>query len=546
MVKSIQKVFGKEMTKEEQLKLELKEIIRYLLLPLTQNNENEIIEKIIEIYSKTYDLDDIPLILRGQIQDWQDGEKCNERLKEIILLALQTIDIKSSTIITDNFFNLFEKVDTRITLDFNQKLVLFSYIPLIINFLFEYRMSCAKIASIINHFDNRLEYITWREIQVISSDLKMKPCLNRKSVEHITEIDKIYQNTLFADADINEASRIVGDKAKELGFQGNLEEELLILSKHTFYPYIQILHYQSIISEFYDHKVSVVYEFSPRGDIPNWVFNLYDGVATGNPFLNNAKAVDTLDKNWANSRKSNVDQAFALVSILNNIDLMNFNSSNELSAWIRRWIFRLLELKKDDHVILNKVKSIKDIENSINKLIINETNTYGIIEQRIIDYLSYQLHSKKEWRNRGLKDSVHANNFSKKKLGDCDYQNSKNTKIFAYEAHAGILSKNYVDSHLKTLPRLVNRRAEELNTIDDLKNWSLNILFIAHKLKNTEDVNLEIDELNISIKFIDYISWIKNINITHSIEVFNDLVIDVLNKNNTPNYVREQYLSISS
>jgi hypothetical protein len=531
------------MNKEELLKLELKETVRYLLLPLSEEKENEIIIEIIELYGTRYEKNEIPLILRGEISDWQNGKKCTSDLKTIISSALGKIDTKYSDLLSTHFFNLFDKIDTRIALEFNQKLVLFSYIPLIINLLDEYRMSCAKIASIINQFDNRLEYITWREIQIISSEFNIKPSLVRAAVEHITEIDKIYQNHIFADADISEASQIVGEKAKELGFQGNLEQFLLTLSNETFFPYIQILHYQSVISEFYDHRVSVVYEFSPRGDIPNWIFNLYEGVATGNPFLNNAKAVDTLDKNWANSRKSNVDQAFALVDILNNIDLMNFNSSNELSGWLRRWIFRLIELNNDVFTILEQVTSIDEVNRIIESIIVSETNTYGIIEQRIIDYMAVQINNSNDWRSRGIADSVHANNYSKRKLGDCDFQNSQKLIINAYEAHAGVLSKNYIESHLKTLPRLVDRRAEELNSIADLEKWELEVEFIAHTLKEVTKIETQINGLNIKIIFSEYNDFYKRNKIVNSVENFNSIVIDVLNQKNTPNYVRDQFIS---
>ena len=532
------------MDKDDLLKLELKETIRYLLLPLSEEKESEVIEEVIETYSSRYERNEISFILKDEIQDWQYGNKSSPDLKKIIAFALSKIDSKYSDSFSSSFFNLFDKMDTRISLEFNQKLVLISYIPLIIKLLDEYRMSCAKIASIINQFDNRLEYITWREIQVISSEFGIKPSLSQAEVAHITEIDRSYQNYLFADADINEASWIVGKKANELGFQEDLEKLLRTLANDTFYPYIQMLHYQMIISEFYDHRVSVIYEFSPRGDIPNWVFNLYSDVPTSNPFLNNAKAVDTLDKNWANSRKSNVEQAFALVNILSNIDLMNFNSSNELSGWIRRWIFRLLDLRNEISTKVEHVKDDKSITDIINKIISKETNTYGIIEQRIVDYLTKINHSESKWRPRGLKDSVHANNFSKRKLGDCDYQDSNKFEIYSYEAHAGTLTDNYLQSHIKTLPRIIERRKEELLTISDIENWNLEILFLAHSLKDEQIKEIEISGLKVKIIGTTYSDFIHQNSFEHSVDQFNSLVINVLNQRNTPNYVRGQFNTI--
>ena len=38
-------------------------------------------------------------------------------------------------------------------------------------------------------------------------------------------------------------------------------------------PYLQILHYQCVIAEFFDHALTVLYEFAPRGAVAEWVFS---------------------------------------------------------------------------------------------------------------------------------------------------------------------------------------------------------------------------------------------------------------------------------
>jgi len=532
------------MDKSDIAKIRVKELFRSLMIPLSSDSEETIVGEINSIYNSFCEVDEVPILFEDHIRDWTSGNKCSPELKEVIKSALAKTNHTKSDVWAANFLSMFDKIDVRLVLPFNRKLVLFSYIPLIVSLLDEYKMSCAKIAYVLTHFDNRLEYITWREIQVIAGVFGIKPQLDLDSVKYISEIDKVYQNHLFADANIDEASLIVAEKANELGYKGNLLGSLVTLSGNIFYPYIQIIHYQALISEFYDHRVSVIYEFSPRGDIPSWVFNSYENVATGNPFLNNAKAVENLDYNWANSRKSNIPQAFALVEVLSNIDLMNYNSSNELCAWLRRWIYRLLELKEEPQTTLTPFDSKVEVLDFLNRIESTETNTYGVIEQRVVDFVTVDKYSNSNRRSRGIGDSVHANNLSKSKLGDCDFQDIENLSILAYEAHAGILTKNYLDSHMKTLPRLIERRTTEMENIGDLKDWTIEIWFVAHKLESHKPIEIVIDNINVLINQISYHDFYHSNKDILKLKTFNLLVIEALNRRNTPNYVRENFVSI--
>ena len=81
------------------------------------------------------------------------------------------------------------------------------------------------------------------------------------------------------------------------------------------------------------------------------------------------------------------------------------------------------------------------------------------------------------WRSHGLGDSVNASNVSRRKLGDCEFQNASAADgSMAYEAHAGNLSQVYVDGHAQTLRRVLPLRIEEWERIAGVQEWNIEII----------------------------------------------------------------------
>jgi hypothetical protein len=305
-----------------------------------------------------------------------------------------------------------------------------------------------------------------------------------------------------------------------------------------------MLHFQTIISNYYNHLLSNLYEFSPRGNVPGWVFEQYNSyTSTGNPFLNNAKAFDTIDSNWANSRDTNIDQAFALVSILESLDNLNYASSKELSGYIRKWVHRVLLLNTVPNKVI-KIQNIEEIKKITNSVIRTETHTQGIIEQRLMDYFCLLMHDAEDgWRPRGIKDSINANNLSRKKFGDIDFQNHNLLKIVAYEIHAGTITQNYVVGHHRSLQRILELKKDELEAIDSLDKWNIEVIYIAHSKNNVIDHSYTVDGIQIVYKFITFTEYIDKVK-KHNIRLFKEIFEDAINSNRTPLYVREKVISI--
>jgi hypothetical protein len=229
--------------------------------------------------------------------------------------------------------------------------------------------------------------------------------------------------------------------------------------------------------------VATLYEFAPRGVAANWLFQQYPAslAAAANPFLNNAKAVDRLDLAWAAVRTDYPAAAHALVRVVEGLESMGFSARKELAAWLRWWIHRGLRLQAPPATQVTEMATPKLVGRVLAAVQGQETNTVGIVEQRVVDALSAVRHPAEEgWRARGLGDSVNASNISRRKLGDADFQDAARRSVVAYEAHAGVLSHVYLRGHLQTLARVLPVRAQEWAGISDIEEWSIEVIFVAH------------------------------------------------------------------
>ena len=116
----------------------------------------------------------------------------------------------------------------------------------------------------------------------------------------------------------------------------------------------------------------------------------------------------------------------------------------------------------------------------LEKVAKGNTGTYGVIDQRVVDFLSVVLHPGTSGVFRGLGSSVNETNLAAAKFGDVEYMDVEKRVIFAYEAHGGLLSDAYVDDHIATLKRTIIRRADDLEAIEEAGKWEITVMFIDH------------------------------------------------------------------
>jgi hypothetical protein len=377
--------------------------------------------------------------------------------------------------------------------------------------------------------------------------MRIAPSVTLDDISNLFETDKVLTPVLFGDADLSECCLTLTRVGHSLGFKENCGNHLASLFHEDevakFAPYAQILHYQCSILEYYDHNVKDFYEFLPRGNAALYLLGKYPEAmrTAGNPFLNNAKSVAQITISWAAAKKAReFIGANALFSIIDGLDEMGYAARQELALWLRCYIHRFMVLAEPLDIPLSNII----LDDSSTGLITNigngNTSTRGIIEQRLVDALASLIHLESDgWVGRGLGDHVNTTNLSKKKLGDCDFQNITDKVVFAYEAHGGLLTQTYLDEHLRTLRKSAQPRIDEWKTFSNVSDWQVSVLFVAHSNNVTVPEDFSIDGVQFSIVVMSYHDLIEQ---TAGFKIgyaLNEYLLEPLSRNNTPAFVRQ-------
>jgi hypothetical protein len=445
---------------------------------------------------------------------------------------------------------LIEELDS-LSLAVSIALGVISQAPLAYRLATTERMSATQVAIMLSQ---RLggTYIPWKAIQRLLAAMRLSPQLDESDVIATISMDAQAAEGRLTDADLGEAAERVGAMATRLGFPGDAEELLRRLCPssdpgETHIPYLQVLDYQCLIVEFFDHPPTYLYEFTPRGQLAVSYFNRFPPslAPAGNPILNNFKAVDAANYGWARSRPP---QAHALVDFLRSMAAMPFPARHEIARWIRQWI---------DHVVLLTDAGVAQFPTDIvtDSLVAKlmefvstaNTGTYGVVEQRAVDAFTSAIHpTKSGWRSRGIGDAVNAANLPRRKLGDSDFQRPDERVVIAYEPHGGRLSRPYLLAHQKSLARVVEARLEEeWLGIADADEWSATVRFVAHDfdLDTLEPLRDTLWGVRVAVEFMTFDELARDVQAHAAPDAIREAVeryfLAALNRRQTPQRIRD-------
>ncbi|MDA8210197.1 MAG: hypothetical protein M0Z92_14520 [Actinomycetota bacterium] len=364
---------------------------------------------------------------------------------------------------------------------------------LVLRLAIELRMSSAGIAEMLGARGQASRW-PWQAIQSLLKSCGHELSLGPPEISEDHPVRLLWEaegqevDEAFADAGLEEAIAIVARHAAELGMHDDVASLLATFFNNQdgepqHEPYLQVLHFQMVIAEFFDHPLTNAYEFNPRGKICEWVTSKYNS-ESANPYLNNLKGVERLDATWAWQRKpKHRPMAISLASILEAASEMPYQPRRRFAKIVRLFLMKTLQLRKPASRIEMTVDSTDLARKTVEWVSAGPTHTLGIVEQRFLDWICIIAHPKEGgWRARGIGASINATNVSSGRLGDCDFQNQRNTLIEAYEATAGTISRPYVEHHLATLRKSLRARAEELRGVADLGDWKIRLVFVCHSI----------------------------------------------------------------
>jgi hypothetical protein len=492
--------------------------------------------------------DERPAWLELRAKEWSDGRRADGKFADVVAAALKTGDPVFGRELAESYFDMHHVLVVSYLMSHDEARAFLSHARLMAALAKEEHASAAQIARMLAARDRRVPF-TWRSVQQLLGRTKCKPQLILEEVQALWADDAAVEQALFADADACTSAQLLGRAGITLGFDDDLESHALALyptdgSVHG--PYLQILHFVCTIAEFYDHALSYGYEFAPRGKVAKWVFDQYPPTLAeaGNPMLNNAKGVDRLDLGWAQSRDERLEQAQALASVISGLEEMGFAARQELAAWLRRWLHHVFRLVGPLKYRLPTSATAAQVRQLIAAVQKGETATHGIVEQRVVDAAGAYFHRGLAWRARGVGDSVNASNLSRRKLGDCDFQDAVQRSIESYEAHAGVLTELYFEGHSRTLQRaLALRIEEELKGIAEPSRWTVLVTFVAHGFTFTPPPPQTFHGVRVEVKFVTYEQLFKNIRAAQLKAAVNAHVLAPLNAKRTPEAARRAVLA---
>jgi hypothetical protein len=545
----------------------LRDAVRRMLVPISPGMEREAVDAVRgRLDALGIVGDDQPEYVRQLTEEWRSTQRALQGpLRDLVRRATRSGFPVAHTRFANNYGACHEALQRQHVLRFEDATSLLSYAPAMRDLAVGHRMSSSAIARVLEGHGFRAE-VPWRAVHTVLSSMRVAPALTvgnpgePGTIQGLLAADITEADSRFLDADIAAGAEMVGAAATELGFHGDLTELLLQLCDAdgtTFVPYLQVLHFQSTVAAFYDHPVTMPYEFRPRGKNADFLGTTYQALTnTLSAFLNNMKAIERLDTAWARGRDQERARAHSLVALLEGMERTAFHPRIELAAWLRQWLLRVIALAPPPANPVPAVATDVTVANVLTDLagMAGGSNTGGVIEQRVVDALASALHRDPEgWRPRGLGFPVNASNLSSRRLGDCDFQRppagAHPPEVVAYEATAGRLTRTYLAGHLQTLRRCIAARATELDGVADRGQWRVRIVFVAHDFAPDLPAAGALpapDYAGVSIEtdYVTYADLAAAVNPALLADAFTEHVHARLNEARTPRAAREKFLTL--
>jgi hypothetical protein len=530
------------------------EAIRSLLLPVYDFAEPQALYAAMEAAEdEGVEHQDFAATVHYEAEDWRNNKAVSPLLKAIVEAFIQGQGTDESTTLAKEYFGLHEGLQKEnFLLGFDQASAFLSHAYLIIKLAIGNLITASQIARILATHDQRAPF-SRQSVALVLSKLNLNSEISDTKISQLYEKDKELSVKILADAELASCSNLVGGIAKKLGIDAPVEElldALIAQERITDYaPYLQILHYQCSVTEYFDFATIDLYEFNPRGVAALTLFEKYPAKLNkaGNPFLNNAKSVEQITLAWARSKKSKYfSGAKALYYLLENLNSLGFSARRELSFWIRLWLHRVILINANEPTKLSSSITERQASRLIGFTSSGNTSTSGVIEQRLVDAAAKARHSDEAvWMPRGLKDSVNTTNISKKKLGDCDFQNPENLTVFAYEAHGGKLTDIYLREHVRTIRKILPYRIEEWATFSNVGDWRVKVVFVAHEiaLEQTDRI-FNIDGVSIAIETTTFSDFLNSFELAVITPLIEEYVLIPLSEARVPESIRQKIRNV--
>ena len=452
-------------------------------LPLDPNEIPAAAEKAVEFYRNAPERIALPV---EEVADrftelwglWFSGDKDDRPSKELKDVVREAICVNPNmALLAGDYFKLEDKLEEKAFMGRDHAVALIGCAPLIRTLVEEQHLGLDRVKAIIN-----VPGATYDAIRYVLNTVGISAPFDVSSVKALHEADVDDVATYFGDTLPEEADKTLRGLLGSFSRSEELWESVTELVLIGFEPYLFMLYYELLTLETTDRFPGrAIYEHGPRSGKVKELWNSMYNPTQENPYLNNAKSVYSLDEAWAETKLSNETQngSLMLADIFDIMSELPYTTRRRIAHVVRCYL--VLTANKNQVVTLLPDATPDHIRAFVRRVASNNSLTKGVLDQRLVDFLTMCGHRYEDWVVRGLGSSVNESNASGRKYGDVEFLDIKDRiKVQAYEAHGGGLRDEYVTDHIHSLASTVEYYQADAKDRGDKYERDVEIVYVAH------------------------------------------------------------------
>ena len=229
-----------------------------------------------------------------------------------------------------------------------------------------------------------------------------------------------------------------------------------------------------------------------------------------NPYLNNAKSVYSLDEAWAETKLSRQtgNGSILLASVFAVLAELPYTTRRRVAHIIRCYLILIADSRQTKTPLIPA--GIDSVKAFINCVGVSNSLTKGVLDQRLVDFLSRCIHPEEGWFARGLGSSVNETNASGRKYGDAEYlELPSRAHIEAYEAHGGGLRDEYIQAHINSLYETVRYHKHDARIRNEPYDMTVRVTYVAHDVSRLvgffDGCTKQIEDIPFEFRFMTYV-----------------------------------------
>lgn len=346
------------------------------------------------------------------------------------------------------YFKLVDKLKEKSYMSRTYAVALVGCAPLIRTLVIEQHLGLDRIRSILN-----VPGATFDAIRSVLGAIGISAAFEADDIEAIHQADIEDVSAYFGDTPADESEGTLRGLLGNFSRNEGLWEEVTELVHVGFEPYLFMLYFELLTLETTDRFPGrAIYECGPRGQKVKALWNSMYHPTQENPYLNNAKSVYSLDTAWAETKLSREtkNSSLMLADVFDIMSELPYTTRRRVAHVVRCYLVHVANEKRAS-TPLPAITPL-NIRLFVERVAASNSLTKGVLDQRLVDFLTMCGHDYDNWAPRGLGSSVNETNASGRKFGDVEYLSlDDKMTTHAYEAHGGGLRDEYVQDHINSL-----------------------------------------------------------------------------------------------